>query len=1299
MNHTALKTFAQDARRKLRDLIGARLDYVLAADTAELRQQAAQLNELRSTLQTEGREPLIERVAYTWFNRLAALRFMDTNGYHPFGARVITPATVNDTLPELLQQARAGALDPDLASIPTAHPALTTGQLITELLAGRIPVDHPEAHIFRFLLVAACNYYHRLMPFMFERIGDATELLLPEDLLTEHSIVHDFRTELADEDCHDVEIIGWLYQYYASEKKDTVMARNAPVPKEDIPAVTQLFTPHWIVRYLVENSLGRLWLLNRPNSRLREKMPFYIEGEPETDFLNISKPEEIRLLDDACGSGHMLAYAFDLLYAIYEEEGYDAPEIPSLILKHNLYGVDICDRAVALAAFALCMKARAKDNRFFRRMLAGGGLPLQPNLISLQDVRFAEGDLQSYVTALKLDAFFEEKAHEWIEDGSLLARRRYFDSQKLAEILLRLIESRGELLSRLASFGLAEKMETAFLKFFKEGHKLDDLAASAILSLAAAAFRALVESREILAFDTELTLGDLAKQVYVYFMSQFEEAKNFGSLIQPCLSVSEIVAVREKLSTLNSQLSTRDLSVALTHSKVLRVLEQAEYLCQRYHVVVANPPYMGIKAQNALFRIFAKNNFPRSGADLFAMFIERNASLAVAYGYIGMVTMQSWMFLGTYEEMRKHLLTSNTLVCMAHLGPRAFDSLSGEVVQTTAFAFRIGPMLRRSAVFQRLLNGRNEKEKEDALLKRDVLYRASTEDLQAIPGWPIAYWVSPATRRLFKTSAPIEAVAAVRGGMTTGNNDLFVRFWFETNVGKIGFGVPSREASVASRRKWFPYNKGGEYRKWYGNNLCVVNWENDGEEVLATGRASPRSKERYFQQSITWTDISSGSLGIRFSPLGFLFDASGPSVFAEARILNLTLAQLVAPVTSAFLDMLNPTLHVQAGDICRLPSSRDIFGQGAQVVIEGVSQAIAIARADWDNFEISWDFRDQPLLRPGLKGATLAASWQSWKAQCDAAMRQMQELETENNRLFIIAYGLQDELKPEVPEDQITLARAEARKDMVAFLSYAVGCMMGRYSLDAPGLLLADAGSTVEDFHRILAGKRSTQGSQPTTLNPQPSSGFQPDADGIIPVLDGEWFSDDIVGQLREFLRATYGDENLAENLAFIEASLGKLDAKTGKAKPIDLRTYFVREFYKDHLKTYKKRPIYWMFSSPEGSFQALVYLHRYKKDTLNLLLNEYVHKFIEKLEEKQRNLNAVRINEGSRPGDVTKATKDLIKTEKMLKELRDWERNVLLPLAQQSIELDLDDGVKVNYQKFKGAVVPIPGLEKQEEE
>jgi hypothetical protein len=1185
MNQSALKTFAQNARNKLRQLIGARLDYVLTADNAELRQQAVQVNELRAALKTEGRDSLIERVAYTWFNRLAALRFMDANGYHPFGARVITPATANETLPELLQQARAGALDSGLASTPVAHRSLTTGRLITELLAGRIPVDHPEAHIFKLLLIAACNFYHGLMPFMFEKIGDATELLLPEDLLTEHSIVADFRENLTDEDCRNEEVLGWFYQYYISEKKAEVDARKTAVPKEDIPAKTQLFTPHWIVRYLVENSLGRLWLLNRPNSRLREKMPYYVEGEPETEFLKISKPEEIRLLDDACGSGHMLTYAFDLLYAIYEEEGYDAPEIPGLILKHNLYGVDICDRAVALAAFALCMKARAKDSRFFRRVV-------QPHLISLQEIRFAEGELQAYFKAL--------------------------------------------------------------------GHQPSTISPQ-LLQL----------------------------------LHQFEEAKNFGALIQPCLSESAIAAAREKVSTLNSQLASRDLTVAQTHASVLRVLEQAECLCQRYHFVVANPPYLGSRVMNRKLTEFAKVCFPHTKADLFAMFIERNLRLTTPRGIVAMVTMQSWMFLSSFEDFRSELLRKHHLSSLLHLGAHGFDSITGEVVQTAAFSITAQRTAGPPGTFFDLTVGASEQEKANATidiirgLRPHARFTVTEQQFQKIPGAPIAYAVSDNVRAIFATSPSLSDIAEPRAGLATGDNPQFQRHWFEVSLHNIAFDCRSDTESATRVERWYPCSSGDEFRKWYRKSTEVVNWQHDGRELRnftdpdGRQRSRPQNTAFYFRPGITWNKLSSSIFAVRLQDAGWIFDDTSRAAFVKEdnRLVPL-LSLLVSKLATQFLNLLNPTMSYTSGDLARIP----VLGLN-QVDTTSSENAIALARADWDNFETSWHFRDPPFLRPGLQAAALEESWQNWKAQCDTAVRRMQELETENNRLFIAAYGLQDELKPEVPESQITLARADARKDMAAFLSYAVGCMFGRYSLDQPGLILADAGVTAQDYLARI---------------PQPT--FAPDADGILPVLDGEWFQDDIVGRSREFLRVTCGEDNLAQNIAFIEASLGKSDAKTGKMKSTDLRTYFVRDFYKNHISQerpygYKKRPIYWMFSSPEGSFQALIYLHRYTRDTVNLLLNDYVREFIHKLEEKQRQLTAVTLNEAARPGDRTKAVKELGKIDKMLKEIRAWERDVLLPLAHQRIELDLDDGVKVNYLKFKGAVVNIPGLDKGEED
>ena len=1164
MNHSALKTFAQDARRRLHELTGARLDYVLRADSAELRQQAAQVNELCAAVKREGREALLERVSYTWFNRLAALRFMDANGYHPFGARVISPATVNDTLPELLQQARAGTVHESLKS------QISNLKSFEGLLSGAIPVAHPEAQIFRTLLVATCNYYHQLMPFMFEKIGDATELLLPEDLLTEHSIVATFRDNLSETDCRDVEVLGWLYQYYISEKKASVMAREAAVPREDIPAVTQLFTPHWIVRYLVENSLGRLWLLNRPKSGLREKMPYFIESEAETDFLKISTPEEIRLLDPAGGSGHMLTYSFDLLYAIYEEEGYDAPEIAQNILRHNLCGVDICDRAAAMAAFALCMKARTKDNRFFKRAV-------QPNVISLQDVRFDEGELQAYFQALNSQP------------------------STLNPQLLQLLH-------------------------------------------------------------------------------QFEEAKNFGSLIQPCVSFSEISNLKSQITALVSAKAEIDLALATTHKKILQVFEQAEYLTQPYHVVVANPPYMGSGNFNVALRAGLEKRYKVTRTDLYAIFMERSADFVVSRGFMGMVAMQSWMFTSSYIQLRETFLARYHFVTLAQLGARAFESISGEIVATSMFCVQKRSPTKSQTIFIRLTDG-DAFEKETRFHDTTRRFAFSQMEFKRVPGSPMVYWKGLLLIELYEQLPPVGKLALFREGIHTGNNGRFLRQWWEISGGRFGRNETSYESVLASGVRWLPYNKGGGCIRWYGNYEYVIAFDQESRDEMEQlqGHVRP-SQSIYFKQGGTWSDVGTNGFGVKFYPNGFLFDAKGPVCVGDN--IEVLIAGLNSVPFTYLSELLMPTISYKCGTVKTIPFPKLLD----QSLVEDVGKsAISLARDDWNNIEASWDFSDLPLLRNGLKAATLSATWQNWKAQCDSAIRRMQELDTENNRLFIAAYGLQDELQPEVSGDQIILARADARKDMAAFISYAVGCMFGRYSLDRPGLILADADATVQDYLKHI---------------PKPT--FAPDSDGIIPVLDGEWFADDIVGQFRAFLRVTFGEDKLTENVEFIERALGKPD-KTGNVKPMDLRTYFIREFYKNHLSNeraygYKKRPIYWMFSSPQGSFQALIYLHRYNRDTVSLVLTEYLREFLDKLEEKNRHLTAITLNEAARPGDRTKATKERISIEKMLKELRAWERDVLLPLAQRRIEVDLDDGVKVNYLKFKGALANIPGLDKDEE-
>lgn len=1148
MNRTKLKTYAPQARR---DFIQAMTDraafYGLTANKIEPVVErgdvaviagrefplavARKRKRLVERIKMDGFEQSMEALAYTWFNRFVAIRYMELHGYLDHGYRVLSHPEGKPT-PEILQYAEHVDL-----------PGLKRETVIDLKLDG-----NKESELYRLLLTAQCNALNRAMPFLFEWIDDETELLLPDNLLHSDSLIRKLVNNLDVEDCESVEILGWIYQFYIAEKKDTVMARKSAVPTEDIPAVTQLFTPHWIVRYLVENSLGRLWLLNRPGSRLRQHMPYYIEGEPETDFLKITKPEEIRLCDPAVGSGHMLTYAFDLLFLIYQEEGYAPTEIPALILRHNLHGLEICPRAAQLAELALVFKAREKSRRFFQPEHL-----VRPHIIELRDVRFAENELRDYIHALGL--------------------------------------------------------------------------------------------------------GDLFNQTMLRLLHQFEEAKNFGSLIQPCLDERAIAFARRAIEAkdLGGQLFLRE-----THLKVLRVLEQAEALTQRYHVVVANPPYLGIRQTNASIKIHADNLYPQSKPDLYSMFIERCLIAALPNGTVGMVTMQSWMFLTSFEAFRTHLFGLSHISTMAHLGPRAFDTISGEVVQTTAFILIKSTGLDRPALYLDATSGINETAKERLVLERLKLFKATLRDISQIPGKAVAYWISPRLRRLFTELKPLSSVAQPRQGMATSDNARFLRYWHEVAGNNIALGCRGHEDSKARSEKWYPYNKGGSFRRWSGNNDYVVNWQHGGEELKAfveeLNKLHPggrlKNQEFYFRENLTYNALAGGDFSCRHNPPGFLFDTKGSCIFIEQRLIWNLLGFLNSRVCQALLDVLCPTLDYSSIGLNNTPYQADEKGE------ELVKAAVTLAAADWDNFETSWDFRDQPLLRPGLKGATLEASWRNWEAQSTAAIRRMQELETENNRLFISLYGLDGELQPEVPEAQITLARAEARRDMAAFLSYAVGCMMARYSPDHPGLILANAGDSLREFLEKV-GK------------PLAELTFAPDEDGIIPVLDGEWFEDDIVVRTRDFLRATFGEATLRENLRFIEDSLGK-----------DLRKYFLTDFYKDHLQTYKKRPIYWLFSSgKQRAFQCLVYLHRYTEGTLARMRTEYAIPLQGRIASRIEQLDGDKLKATS-TSHRNKLQKEQDDLKKKQAELLIFEEQ-LKHAADQKITLDLDDGVKVNYGKF----------------
>lgn len=1177
METAKLKKFAQAARTELRRQVETKLIQVLHASSAARRENPQAVAQLERQIQESSKEQVIERVAYTWFNRFCALRFLDANGFT--NPRVLTPMDGQIT-PEILAEAKMGHLDEELVTGKTREKVL-------DLLAGKAPSSDPQGEAYRLLLVSACNHWYRHMPFLFEQIDDYTELLMPEDLLSQGSIVTSLREVMSEDICQDVEVIGWLYQFYIAEKKDEVFAglkKNIKITAENIPAATQLFTPHWIVRYLVENSLGRLWLLNRPQSKLAERMDYYIAPEePETDFLRISSPEDIRICDPACGSGHMLTYAFDLLYAIYEEEGYDPTEIPALILTHNLYGVEIDDRAGALAAFALVMKAAARlGRRRFLRMEA------QPNICVLENVSFTQDELHDVVAIMGRDLFTDE----------------------LRETLM-----------------------------------------------------------------------------------QFEHAKNFGSLIVPklCDPAETARLVAEKGFG-------GDLLLKEVQERVLAVLRMAEFLSPKYHVVVANPPYMGGKGMNGDLGAFLKKNYADVKSDLFSAFIVRNTRMALSRAQLGFMTPFVWMFISSYEKLRTFLLQRKTISSLIQLEYSGFD---GATVPICTFTLENFNYPKAKGGYIRLSDFRGSSNQApkalEAINNHDCgwFYRAASKDFEIIPGSPIAYWLGEKMREVFKCESPMADHVDAFVGMITTDNERFLRFFWEVDNSNICFTAMSDADVEANHERWYAHNKGGSFRKWSGNYEYVVNWKNRGSEIKSVvDKKYPYLKGNhnfvvhddgnYFQPFISWSEITSGSISFRYFPSGFTSNYKGMFLVAHPKH---TLEEVISFLNSKFVasvaKVINPTLTFGINNLYAVPAALN----ASQTTSRLAKTAILLAKSDWDAYETSWDFTTLPLLSPGIQVDRLEATYARLRTHCQGMTYEMQRLEEENNRIFIDTYGLQDELTPEVPLEEITLTcnpiyryggkatdqelEERLRADTMAeFLSYAVGCMFGRYSLDKPGLILANQGETLADYLRQVPAPR-----------------FMPDEDNVIPLLDGEWFADDVTERFRQFLRVTFGEEHYEENLAFIEKALGK-----------DVRKYFLKDFYADHVKRYKKRPIYWLFSSPKGTFNALVYLHRYRPDTVSVVL-QYLRDFRKKLAARLDYLQQVAISTSASQGEKTKANKEAETIKKQLLELDDYERDTLYPLATEQVQLDLDDGVKVNYLKLGAALKKIPGLEAKGED
>lgn len=1100
---------------------------------------------------------VIEEVAYTWFNRLIAIRFMEVNDYLPSHIRVLS--------------SESGKLEPDLVTTPFDAELPFTAEEEAQIF--QLKQDNKLDEAFRILFLKQCNALNEILPALFEKTKNYTELLLSLSVIDQDGVVYHLIHDIPEDDFNierggQVEIIGWLYQYYNTEPKAAAFAKNGKITKEEIPAVTQLFTPDWIVRYMVENSLGRLWVEGHPDCDLKENWKYYLEEaqqEPEVQakLSEIRKeyaalnPEDIKLIDPCMGSGHILVYAFDVLMQIYESAGYSQRDAAKSILEHNIYGLDIDDRAYQLAYFAVMMKAR----QYNRRILNG-----------------------------------ENTCHVYaIQESNSINR--------------------------------------AHLKDFGAG--MDDIEKNA------------------------------AKMQLEGLLDTLTDAKEYGSILNVESYNWDLLRRFVAAEDTAGQISMDSVGVEDTAEQLNRLVDIGETMARKYWVTITNPPYAAISNLSPKVNDFVKANYPDSKVDLFAVFIERCGLMTRVSGYQAMITQHAWMFLASYENLRDKLLNKE-LINLAHLGPHAFDEINGEVVQTSSFVFCNDFFSNYNSTFVQLVGGKNEAAKAAMFISGEHRFNKTNEQLREIQGTPYtAYWASDVVLSAFKKSHLVGDVSEPRVGMATANNDRFIRLWFEVNRNKFGINISSRKEAVESRKKWFPFAKGGEQRKWYGNNDTVVNWENDGFEIQnfkdeKTGRIRSHNYnlDYIFSSALTWTVIGTEKTSFRFCPVGFLYSNSGYGLFCNnEKTKYYLLGFMNSKIAASLLKILSPSMGFESGYLRKLPL---IESDSLDSIVERVKHCIDGSNAEWDSFEISWDFKKHPLLR---NVSTISEAFTQWQSECDARFNQLKANEEELNRIFIDIYGLQDELTPEVEDKDVTVRKADLQRDIKSLLSYAVGCMFGRYSLDVEGLAYAGGEWDSSKYQSYI-----------------------PDADNVIPITDEEYLDDDIVSRLCAWLKAVYGADTLEENLDYIAKALGN---KGSTSREI-IRNYFLNDFFKDHCQTYSvtgsgKRPIYWLFDSgKQNGFKALVYLHRYTPDTIGNLRIDYLHK-MQRVYESEINRMQDMMDHSGNAREVAAASKRKDKLAKQLKECREYDEKIS-HLALSRIELDLDDGVKVNYRKLQTA-------------
>ena len=1149
MDKNAIKKFAVWARTELIARVSLKgVEYGITEDNIEAANadsvggkvltadEKKQRQALIAEINDKGYKQVMEEVAYTWFNRFSALRFMEVNGYIPSHVRVFTDEE-NNFKPQIITEAIHLDLDGlDMEKVYELKDAEKTEEL------------------YKYLLIVQCNALNKILPGMFQKIADYTELLLPDNLLREGSVIQQMIELIPEDDWKDaVQIIGWLYQYYNSEKKDDVFAaltKNVKITKENIPAATQLFTPDWIVRYMVENSLGRLWLEGHPDVKEQllpteeeqsayaagnrdpedTKWHYYLEEaeqEPEVQaqLAEIRKeyaaltPDQLKVIDPCSGSGHILAYMFDVLMKIYESYGYTTREAVASIVENNIYGLDIDDRATQLAYFAVMMKARQYDRRFFSR-------GIQPHVYAIVE--------SNHVDEFAVDYFCNGDA----------------------------------------------KLTTAMDTIIKELH----------------------------------------------------DAKEYGSIL---------TVTPQDWSTLYDRFAeiTEDINMSRETAlrELLPLVQVAEALAQKYDVVVTNPPYMGSSGMSIKLSDYVKSDYPDSKSDLFAVFIERCGQMTKKNGCQAMITQHAWMFLASYENIRKKI-SKKAIINMAHLGARAFEEIGGEIVQTTSFVIGNTFLNNYLGTYCRLVDPTTQTGKEELFIKGKERYISNQLRFQKIPGEPIAYWISEQFANCYDNEL-LEKVAFSDGQILTGNNDKYLKLLWEVNAHDI------------EARKWALHAKGGEFRRWYGNIDTVVKFDPITIQHYKRDKIARFPKDEIlFRRGITWTLVSMNPLfGVRELGKNLTFNKAAATIlFNDETIIDYVLGFLNSKVSQALLRIINPTMNNNIKDILNMPFIKDMnfYPQVKSLVQYNIS----ISKQDWDAFETSWDFQKHPLLR---KVSTIAEAFDQWQTECNDRFNQLKANEEKLNRIFIDIYGLQDELTPEVEDKDVTVRKADLGRDIRSFISYAVGCMFGRHSLEADGLVYAGGEWDNSKY-----------------------SSFAADKDNIIPICDDEYFEDDIVGLFVEFVKTVYGVDTLDENLKFIADALG------GKGQPKDvIRNYFLNDFYKDHCKIYQKRPIYWLFDSgKKNGFKALIYMHRYQPDTIARIRTDYVHEQQARYRTAIADLEQRMVNAST--GERVKLNKKLNTLQAQDTEIRIYEEKIH-HLADQMISIDLDDGVKKNYAIF----------------